>query len=261
MSMGNINSYTGCRLQTERAQVAMPAHNATTVQPNAPQHPPAAGGPATPVTRAAHLVSRVRADLLAGEFAPGEPLRLAAVRTRYDAGLTPLREALFQLAAEGLVTVEGQRGFRAAPLSTQDLIDVTEQRVLLEGQALRLSIELGDLAWESQVLAAHHRLAHTAMLERNSMTPTAEWTEAHRVFHRSLVEACGSAWLLRFRDVLSDQSERYRRWSLRESPDRDVAGEHRALAEATLARDADLAVRCLAEHYRRTATLCELSGP
>ncbi len=183
------------------------------------------------------------------------------VRTRYDAGLTPLREALFQLAAEGLVTVEGQRGFRAAALSAEDLADVTEQRVLLESQELRRSIELGDLAWESQLLAAHHRLAHTTMLGPDSATPTADWTEAHRVFHRSLVEACGSAWLLRFRDVLSDQSERYRRWSLRESSERDVAGEHRALAEATLARDADLAVHCLAEHYRRTATLCQLARP
>lgn len=237
----------------------MPSQKLPTAEPVAPAaRPPAATRPSA--TRASHLVARVREDLLAGEFAPGEPLRLATVRTRYDAGLTPLREALFQLAAEGLITVEGQRGFRAAALSAADLLDVTEQRVLLEGQALRLSIELGDLAWESQVLAAHHRLAHTTMLDPDTGTLAADWTDVHRVFHRSLVAACGSAWLLRFRDVLSDQSERYRRWSLRESPDRDVAGEHRTLAEATLARDADLAVQCLADHYRRTAMLCQLSG-
>ncbi len=241
--------------------MSVSSQKVSTPEPVGPTtHPPAGTRPAPSATRAAHLVARVREDLLAGEFAPGEPLRLATVRTRYDAGLTPLREALFQLAAEGLITVEGQRGFRAAALSAADLIDVTDQRVLLEGQALRLSIELGDLAWESHVLAAHHRLARTAMLDPGTTTLAADWTEVHRVFHRSLVEACGSAWLLRFRDVLSDQSERYRRWSLRESPDRDVGGEHRALAEATLARDADLAVQCLADHYRRTAMLCQLSG-
>jgi DNA-binding GntR family transcriptional regulator len=58
--------------------------------------------------------------------------------------------------------------------------------------------------------------------------------------------------------VLSDQAERYRRLSIREDPDRDVALEHRELAEAVLARDADLAVQRLAAHYRLTAQLCNL---
>ncbi len=237
----------------------MTPRDVTMVEPAQPVPRRAATSRHGSATRASDLVARVREDLLAGTFAPNEPLRLAAVRTRYDAGLTPLREALFQLAAEGLVTVEGQRGFRAAAISAEDLTDLTEQRVFLEGQALRLSIQLGDLAWESRVLAAHHRLAHTEMLGPGGVTLTADWTEAHRDFHRTLVEACGSAWLLRFRDVLSDQSERYRRWSLREKPDRDVAGEHRILAEATLNRNADLAVHHLANHYYRTAELCHLS--
>ena len=237
----------------------MTSREATTVEPAQPAPPRPAPARPRSATRASDLVARVREDLLAGAFAPGEPLRLAVVRTRYDAGLTPLREALFQLAAEGLVTVEDQRGFRAAAISAEDLSDLTEQRVLLEGQALRLSIKIGDLAWESRVVAAHHRLAHTTMLEPDGATLTADWTEAHRVFHRTLVEACGSTWLLRFRDVLSDQSERYRRWSVREKLNRDVAGEHRVLAEATLTRNADLAVHHLANHYRRTAELCQLS--
>src|SRR5260370_21819323 len=92
------------------------------------------------------------------------------------------------------------------------MTDLNEQRVFLEGQALRLAIERGDLAWESGVLAAHHRLANTPMLDPDTATLTDAWSEAHRDFHRVLVEACGSAWLLRFREVLSDQAERYRRW-------------------------------------------------
>ena len=221
----------------------------------------AAGRPGRPATRTSELVGRLREDLLAGALKPGEPLRLAMVRERYGAGLTPLREALFQLVAEGLVTTEDQRGFRVAEVSRDDLTDLTEQRVFLEGQALRLSIEHGDLAWESNVLAAHHRLANTPMLHPATATLTDAWSEAHRDFHRVLVEACGSAWLLRFREVLSDQAERYRRLSIREDPDRDVALEHRRLAEAVLARDADLAVERLAAHYRLTAQLCNLPHP
>jgi DNA-binding GntR family transcriptional regulator len=108
------------------------------------------------------------------------------------------------------------------------------------------------------VLAAHHRLAGTPMLEPGSAALTDAWTEAHRDFHRILVEACGSAWLLRFRDVLSDQAERYRRLSIRQDPGRDVAAEHRRIVEAVLVRAPDQAVQSLAAHYRLTAQLCDL---
>lgn len=218
----------------------------------------AVGRPSGSATRTSELLTRLREDLLAGELKPGEPLRLATVRERYGAGLTPLREALFQLVAEGLVTMEDQRGFRVADVSWDDLNDLTEQRVFLDGQAVRLSIERGDLAWESRVLAAHHRLARTPMLEAGTTTLTDAWTEAHRDFHRVLVEACGSPWLLRFRDVLSDQAQRYRRLSVLDRPDRDVAQEHCRIADAVLARDSDLAVEYLADHYRLTAQLCNL---
>ena len=97
-----------------------------------------------------------------------------------------------------------------------------------------------------------------ASSDPTTTTLTDAWTDAHRDFHRVLVEACGSAWLLRFREVLSDQSERYRRLSVLEKPDRDVAQEHRRLAEAVLARDAERAVEYLAAHYRLTAQLCRL---
>lgn len=211
-----------------------------------------------PSTRTSEVLPRLREDLLAGELPPGHRLRLAALRSHYQVGLTPLREALFQLLAEGLVTMEDQRGFRVAPVSRADLADLTEQRVFIESRALRLSIELGDLEWESRVAAAHHRLAGTAMLDGSGAALTPAWVDAHRTFHRVLVEACGSPWLLHFRDVLSDQTERYRRWSARKEPGRDVAGEHRDLAEAVLARDPARAVERLGAHYRLTAHLCEL---
>lgn len=223
-----------------------------------PRPSAAANGLARSSTRTSELVARLREDLLAGALKPGEPLRLTIVRERYGAGLTPLREALFQLVAEGLVTTEDQRGFRVAEVSWEDLTDLTEQRVFLDGQALRLSIERGDLAWESRVLAAHHRLAHTPMLVTGTTALTDAWTDAHREFHRVLVEACGSPWLLRFRDILSDQAERYRRLSVRRDSDRDVVEEHCKIADAVIARDADLAVERLAEHYRLTAQLCYL---
>ncbi|HEX8498095.1 MAG TPA: GntR family transcriptional regulator, partial [Actinomycetales bacterium] len=160
----------------------------------------------TSPTRTSELLAVLREDVLSGSLEPGAPLRLTALRERYAVGLTPLREALFQLAAEGLVTLHDQRGFRVAQVSQAELADLTEQRVLVEGQALRLSVERGDLAWEGRVLAAAHLLSGTTMLGPDGATPTAAWSEAHRDFHRVLVEACGSVWLLRLRSTLFDHA-------------------------------------------------------
>ena len=210
-------------------------------------------------TRTSELLRRLHEDLLTGALPAGEPLRMNMLRDRYSAGLTPLREALFQLVAEGLVTAEDQRGFRAAEVSWADLADLTEQRVFLESRAIQLAIELGDLSWESRVIGIHHRLSGTVMLSDTGGLADA-WVSAHREFHRVLVEACGSPRLLRFRELLSDQAERYRRWSVRQDVGRDVAGEHRVLAESVIARDSALAVQSLTDHYWRTARLCHLSG-
>jgi DNA-binding GntR family transcriptional regulator len=64
------------------------------------------------------------------------------------------------------------------------------------------------------------------------------WEGANRAFHAALVSACGSPWLIRLRDVLYQQSERYRRVSLNVSPRRRcVHEEHLAIVEAALARN------------------------
>jgi DNA-binding GntR family transcriptional regulator len=85
----------------------------------------------------------------------------------------------------------------------------------------------------------------------------------HRVFHRTLVNACGSQWLLGFRDVLHEQSERYRRLAIRRNTEksRNVEAEHAAIVHATLKRDADAAVAALSKHFMKTMHLVELATP
>ena len=69
----------------------------------------------------------------------------------------------------------------------------------------------------------------------------------------ALVAACDSPWLLRLRDMLYAQSERYRSLSvpLARAP-RDVNGEHKALMDAVLARDATRAHALIEAHLRAT---------
>src|SRR5690554_6122231 len=109
-------------------------------------------------TRAGDVLQRLRDDILSCELKPGAKLRFEALRERYEVSFSTLREALARLAAENLVTSEGQRGFVVAPVSTEDLIDLTNARVLLERENLRRSMANGNDAWEADILGSFHRM-------------------------------------------------------------------------------------------------------
>jgi GntR family transcriptional regulator, carbon starvation induced regulator len=147
-----------------------------------------------------------------------------------------------------------QRGFRVASAEPETLRDLIETRCLVETAALRAAIARGDAAWEERVLVAHHRLARTARsAEPERFAPNPDWEAHHRAFHLALLEGCGAQALLAFSAELHDRALRFRHLSNQVAwPLRDVAAEHRAVCEATIARRADDAANLLEAHYRRT---------
>ena len=196
---------------------------------------------------------RLRADIVACRIGPGEKLHIARLAGRYAVSLGAVREALSRLVAEGWVQAEDQRGFRASPVSSEDLHDITWARIEIEGLALRRSIEFGDAQWEARVRRAYQELSEAGLPQPDERGPVVDaWRAAHARFHSALVAGCGSEWLLRFRHTLYEQSERYRVLSYRVKP-RDLATEHRVIVEATLHRDAQAAVKALSEHFTVTA--------
>ncbi len=196
----------------------------------------------------------LRADLLACRVLPGKKLKIQELCDRFSVSLGAIREALSRLTSEGLVVAEPQRGFRAAPISAADLVDLTMVRIEIDSLCLRRAILYGDVGWESRLVAAGHRLARTP--ERAPDDPARsneDWAEAHAAFHLALVDGCTSPWLLHLHSLLYAQSERYRRLSVPfAAKGRDVDKEHRAIVNAALARDAETAVRLLAAHLERT---------
>lgn len=196
----------------------------------------------------------LRADLLACRIPPGRKLKIQELCTRFSVSLGAIREALSRLTSEGLVVAEPQRGFRAAPISASDLVDLTMVRIEIDSLCLRRAIACGDVEWESRLVAAAHRLARTP--ERAPDDPARlneDWVEAHADFHLALVNGCDSPWLLHLHALLYAQSERYRRLSVPFAINaRDVNGEHQAILTATLARDAHDAILLLARHLQAT---------
>ena len=168
---------------------------------------------------------RLRADILSTRLLPGQKLHIAGLAKQFSVSLAAVREALSRLVADGLVQASDQRGFRVSPVSPADLRDVTQTRVDIEGLALRRSIERGDQEW-LVIGGRSFRSALRRAVHSIRTIPThhyEEWVVRHRVFHRTLVNACGSQWLLGFRDVLHEQSERYRRLSIRRDTEQSPA--------------------------------------
>jgi DNA-binding GntR family transcriptional regulator len=142
----------------------------------------------------------------------------------------------------------------------KELRDITLVRTDLETRALRLAIERGDLAWETALVSAHHRLARTPMRTSDDPHHTSEdWAQAHVDFHEALLAGCDVPLLLDLCRTLRNATELYRRWSApaadRKHQQRNVAGEHQAILDATLARDLEKATTLLAQHYQRTQNL------
>jgi DNA-binding GntR family transcriptional regulator len=216
-------------------------------------------------TLAMDVYEQLRTAILNGRLAPDERLKPAELSRRFEVSLGVMREALGLLGAHELIRIDRNRGFHVTSLSLDALEDLTFIRKINEGAALRLSIERGGVAWESEILAAHHRMASQPMYHLDNPTLRNEdWAVAHLAFHDKLIDACGNRRLLGICRRLSDAAELYRAWAgpgTREV-NRDVASEHRGLLEAALAHDADLAVTRFEAHIDRTkAILAESPGP
>jgi DNA-binding GntR family transcriptional regulator len=199
----------------------------------------------------------LRADLLACRILPGSRLKIQALCDRFSVSLGAIREALSRLTSEGLVILEPQRGFRAAPISVADLRDLTMVRIEIERLCLTRAITAGNVEWEARLVAAYHRLSRTP--ERAASDPMRsddEWAEAHAAFHAALVEGAGSPWLLRIHSQLYAQSERYRRLSIPlGTAKRNVGAEHHEIMEAALRRDLPQAVALMTRHLAMTTEI------
>ena len=217
-------------------------------------------------TLAEQIYDTLKGDLLAGAFAPGAALLTRELLARYGCGISPLREAIARLVGENLLIASGHRGVRVPLPSVADLNETYRIRTLLECEALRLAIARGDDLWESEIVAAGYRLERAPQPRARERGATVmEWETRHRAFHGALIAAAQAPRLIRMIDQLVDQTERYRAIRLTRVDaarlKRDVAAEHRALADATIARDA-AAVDLLAEHLERTrAFVAELLRP
>ncbi|HET7413926.1 MAG TPA: GntR family transcriptional regulator [Pararhizobium sp.] len=191
---------------------------------------------------------QIRTDIIFGRLRPEEKLRLDGLKERYGASVSTLREILNRLTSEGFVVAEGQRGFEVAPISPENLKEVSALRKLLECYALDLSFRNGDMDWEGGVVAAHHKLGQ---MEQRMIAGDASvketWKRYDWEFHQAMIKACGSQSLIEIHAAIFDKYLRYQMISLTFRGQK-AADEHRQLLEVALKRDSERAQELLRQH-------------
>jgi GntR family carbon starvation induced transcriptional regulator len=209
---------------------------------------------AAPRTLAERAYLSLRRDVICGKLKPGEKLRVEHLKDQYQVSASTLREALSLLVSDALVSAEGQRGFRVAPISLTDLEDLTNTRVRLETEALRQSVRHGDSGWESDVRASYQLLTQTE--EQPVGTEPLQWERRNKIFHDALIAAFDSPWTKYMLAILYRHGERYRHinWRLTalHASGRHVHEEHETIYQAAISRQDARAALALEAHIRLT---------
>lgn len=194
------------------------------------------------------VLQQIRSDIIRGTLPPGQRLRLARLSEAYGASVSTLREMLSRLVSESYVVAEGQRGFEVAPVSTRELRELADMRILLEGHALRRSMAQGQLEWEARVVSAHHMLRsiETRLIEGDDLS-VVSWVEYDWSFHHATISACDMPALM---DTHRNIFERYLRYHMLTLEFRGEAArrDHDRMCELVVSRQTDAAIQFLTGH-------------
>jgi len=186
----------------------------------------------------------IKARIIEGELAAGTAVSEAELALSLGLGKAPVRAALARLAQDGLVTAIARRGWRIAPVTLADVLDVFRLRSSLEPLAARLAAERGIDARQLRRLDAACRADYVPG------DPASEraFLKANRAFHLAVAEAAGSPRLVRTLSGLLDESERALVLGLAvRNRSHEIKHEHQALIEALAKGDAAAAERVAAE--------------
>lgn len=205
---------------------------------------PEDGSPVTRQTAHEYVRSVLRRAILNGEIPSGNRLVQAELAAMLDVSTTPVREALRDLATEGLVQVDPHRGAIVSELSEEDLHDIYEIRLVLEPIAMRQAADK-----LSKSLIERLRRLHQRMIDEPF---SAEWVDRNRVFHMAVYETAASPRLSAIIRNLQDASVMYVGANLQHQPSlRDRANtDHETILDALERRDVDAAVKAIEEHLR-----------
>ncbi len=194
------------------------------------------------------IVRALRHDILDGVLPPGLQIRQEALADRYGVSRVPVREALRQLEAEGLVTSELHRGAFVSSLSLDELEEMLDIRIALESRALKLAIP----NMTPEVLAR----ARAILDEYDGSENPEEWRDLNMSFHMTLYGPCGRPRLLKMIEDAVLVNHRFIRTYISVTVGRSgPQADHHRILQACAGGDARRALRLLEAHIEKTRSV------
>ena len=192
------------------------------------------------------IAGTLRQEILLGSLAPGEPLRQEELAERFGVSRLPVRDALLRLEAQGLVDVYPNRGAFVVSLSADEVREIFEMRLLLEGDMIERAVPHMSADDWRRIDSAHGESVRTA--------GTDDWADGDWTFHRALYEPSGRTRQLDLVEQLRSTVARYstRYGALPEHTAQWLA-DHDTIVEACRARAAIAARKRLESHLTRAA--------
>ena len=186
-------------------------------------------------TMAAEVADRLRTMILQGDLPAGERVKVQRLEKAFGVSQIPIREALRQLEAEGLVANEPQRGVTVAPMSAQEFLDLCEFRRLIEPELTARALSVPRPERDTELRGALDRLYETV-----DDPGSDRYMREHSAFHWALMAPAASPVVRRVVEQLWQMSERYLRLTVA-SPEhrRTYAPHHEELCEAVASGDPD----------------------
>ena len=176
-------------------------------------------------TLSAAIVEQLRRDILDGTYAAGAQLRQDALADTFQVSRIPVREALFQLEAEGLLRIEPHKGAIVSAFSLEEIDDVFDLRVLLEPRMLAQSAPLLTPQDFAEAVALEAEFAH-AIAEQD----VAQWGQLNARYHLALYRHACQPRTLAIVTSLLQTSDRFTRLQMNRAPALTRAeSEHRKL--------------------------------
>lgn len=209
------------------------------------------GGQARKQTTHGYVLKTLRDAILDGTLPGGTRLIQAEIAAQLDVSITPVREALRDLAGEGIVESDPHRGSRVRSLDLGEVRELYELRIALEPLMVRRMIT----SVSEQALVDAERLLHRMTKTKDNVA----WSELNRQFHAHFAEADNGSRLAQILSGLRDSAAPYVSLSLGASLERRAESdiEHAQLVELYRARDEEGAVRLTIQHLKSTLTTIE----
>jgi len=188
--------------------------------------------------------TQIRAALISCRLKPGARLKIAQLQRDLEVSQAAVREGLSRLAAEGLVTIERNSGFRAAPVSVEGYRDLADACLTIEIPLLSASIQKGDFAWEGEMLSAYHVASRVLTRVGEDESSMDDYVRHREQFHRILFSRCDNQWLLWAWSLLYTQQLRYRH-TFRQLAEfeRGLHDDYRSFLDAVIEHDVQTATQ------------------